>query len=58
MMVATTGNSPTINQVTPDPECDLDCAPTSWWNDGGCRDIELVRVRGHNVTLAVRRFIP
>jgi 3-oxoacyl-[acyl-carrier-protein] synthase II len=48
---------PTINQFTPDPECDLDCAPN--------RKVERpVRVAlsnsfgfgGHNVTLAVRRW--
>ncbi|HXE57425.1 MAG TPA: beta-ketoacyl-ACP synthase II [Gemmatimonadales bacterium] len=58
LLVATCGViPPTINQVTPDPECDLDCAPN--------RKVERpVRVAlsnsfgfgGHNVTLAVRRF--
>jgi len=48
---------PTINQTTPDPECDLDCAPnrmverqvtTALSNSFG--------FGGHNVTLAVRPF--
>jgi 3-oxoacyl-[acyl-carrier-protein] synthase II len=60
MLVAATGKiPPTINQETPDPECDLDCAPN--------RMVERpVRVAlsnsfgfgGHNVTLAVTRFQP
>jgi 3-oxoacyl-[acyl-carrier-protein] synthase II len=48
---------PTINQFTPDPQCDLDCAPN--------RKVERRVVvalsnsfgfGGHNVTLAVRRW--
>ena len=60
MLVAATGKiPPTINYVTPDPECDLDCAPN--------RMVERpVRVAlsnsfgfgGHNVTLAVTKFQP
>jgi 3-oxoacyl-[acyl-carrier-protein] synthase II len=46
---------PTINQFTPDPRCDLDCAPNA-------KVERPVRVAlsnsfgfgGHNVTLAVR----
>ena len=47
---------PTINQFTPDPECDLDCAP-----NGAVRravDVALSNsfgFGGHNVTLAIRR---
>jgi 3-oxoacyl-[acyl-carrier-protein] synthase II len=46
---------PTINQVTPDPECDLDCAP----NAAVEREIDVALSNsfgfgGHNVTLAVR----
>jgi 3-oxoacyl-[acyl-carrier-protein] synthase II len=47
---------PTINRFTPDPACDLDCAP-----DGPVRrplDVALSNsfgFGGHNVTLAVRR---
>ncbi len=60
MMVATTGQiPPTINQVTPDPECDLDCAPNVMVE----RTVDVAISNsfgfgGHNVTLAVRRFIP
>lgn len=48
---------PTINQETPDPECDLDCAP----NRAVQRRVEVALSNsfgfgGHNVTLAVRRF--
>jgi 3-oxoacyl-[acyl-carrier-protein] synthase II len=58
LLVATTGRvPPTINQVTPDPECDLDCAP----NTAVERRVDLALSNsfgfgGHNVTLAVRRF--
>jgi 3-oxoacyl-(acyl-carrier-protein) synthase len=58
LLVARTGRvPPTINQVTPDPECDLDSAPN--------RMVERpVRVAlsnsfgfgGHNATLAVRAY--
>jgi 3-oxoacyl-[acyl-carrier-protein] synthase II len=48
---------PTINQTTPDPECDLDCAP----NKPVERRINVALSNsfgfgGHNVTLAVKRF--
>jgi 3-oxoacyl-[acyl-carrier-protein] synthase II len=58
LLVATTGKiPPTINQTTPDPECDLDCVP----NVMGERAVEVALSNsfgfgGHNVTLAVRRF--
>jgi 3-oxoacyl-[acyl-carrier-protein] synthase II len=47
---------PTINQITPDPACDLDSAP----NQAVERQIEVALSNsfgfgGHNVTLAVRR---
>lgn len=60
MLVATTGKvPPTINQVTPDPECDLDTAPNRMVE----RQVDVAISNsfgfgGHNVTLAVRRFIP
>jgi 3-oxoacyl-[acyl-carrier-protein] synthase II len=48
---------PTINQFTPDPECDLDCAP----NHAVERTLKVALSNsfgfgGHNVTLAVGRF--
>jgi 3-oxoacyl-[acyl-carrier-protein] synthase II len=48
---------PTINQFTPDPECDLDCAP----NQKVERRVDIALSNsfgfgGHNVTLAVRRW--
>jgi 3-oxoacyl-[acyl-carrier-protein] synthase II len=48
---------PTINHVTPDPECDLDCAPNRMVE----REVDVALSNsfgfgGHNVTLAVRRF--
>jgi len=48
---------PTINYVTPDPECDLDCAP----NTAVKRQVRVALSNsfgfgGHNVTLAVRGF--
>jgi 3-oxoacyl-[acyl-carrier-protein] synthase II len=48
---------PTINQDTPDPECDLDSAP----NKAVERDVKVALSNsfgfgGHNVTLAVRRW--
>ncbi len=58
LLVATTGKiPPTINQRTPDPECDLDCAP----NVAVERTVDVALSNsfgfgGHNVTLAVRRF--
>jgi 3-oxoacyl-[acyl-carrier-protein] synthase II len=60
MMVATTGKvPPTINQFTPDPECDLFSAPNAMIE----RTVDVAISNsfgfgGHNVTLAVRRFIP
>jgi 3-oxoacyl-[acyl-carrier-protein] synthase II len=48
---------PTINQFTPDPRCDLDCAP----NRKVERRVDVALSNsfgfgGHNVTLAVRRW--
>lgn len=48
---------PTINYVTPDPNCDLDCAP----NKAAQRPVKVALSNsfgfgGHNVTLAVRGF--
>jgi 3-oxoacyl-[acyl-carrier-protein] synthase II len=48
---------PTINYETPDPKCDLDCAP----NTKVERDVEVAMSNsfgfgGHNVSLAVRRY--
>jgi 3-oxoacyl-[acyl-carrier-protein] synthase II len=60
MLVTTTGKiPPTINHVTPDPECDLDCAPNTMVE----RRIDVALSNsfgfgGHNVTLAVGRFEP
>jgi 3-oxoacyl-[acyl-carrier-protein] synthase II len=49
---------PTINQVTPDPECDLNVTP----NVAVSRSVDVALSNvfgfgGHNVTLAVRRFV-
>ena len=58
LLVSTCGViPPTINQFTPDPECDLDCAP----NHKVTRDVKVALSNsfgfgGHNVTLAVRRY--
>ncbi|MGB7211867.1 MAG: beta-ketoacyl-ACP synthase II [Gemmatimonadales bacterium] len=58
LLVATRGViPPTINQVTPDPDCDLDSAP----NVKRARAVDVALsdsfgFGGHNVTLAVRRF--
>ena len=58
LLVVRTGKvPPTINQTTPDPECDLDCAPNTMVE----REVEVALSNsfgfgGHNVTLAVRRF--
>ncbi len=58
LLAATRGQvPPTINQFTPDPECDLDCAPNRMVE----RDIDVAVSNafgfgGHNATLAVRRF--
>jgi 3-oxoacyl-[acyl-carrier-protein] synthase II len=60
LLVVRTGKiPPTINQFTPDPECDLDCAPNRMIE----RKVDTALSNsfgfgGHNVTLAVRRFIP
>jgi 3-oxoacyl-[acyl-carrier-protein] synthase II len=60
LLVTTTGKiPPTVNQVTPDPECDLDCAPNAMVE----RTVDVALSNsfgfgGHNVTLAVRRFEP
>jgi 3-oxoacyl-[acyl-carrier-protein] synthase II len=47
---------PTINYATPDPACDLDCAP----NEAVSRALDVALSNsfgfgGHNVTLALRR---
>jgi 3-oxoacyl-[acyl-carrier-protein] synthase II len=58
LLVARTGKvPPTINQTTPDPECDLDCAP----NVAVERSVDVALSNsfgfgGHNVTLAVRAW--
>jgi 3-oxoacyl-[acyl-carrier-protein] synthase II len=49
---------PTINYQTPDPDCDLDCAP----NTAVHRNVDVVMSNsfgfgGHNVSLIARRFI-
>jgi len=60
LLVVRTGKiPPTINQFTPDPECDLDCAPNRMIE----REVDTALSNsfgfgGHNVTLAVRRFVP
>ena len=57
LLTVTTGKvPPTINQVTPDPDCDLDCAPNHMVE----RQVKVALSNsfgfgGHNVTLAVRR---
>lgn len=59
MLVATTGKvPPTINQFNADPECDLFAAP----NASVERTVDVAISNsfgfgGHNVTLAVRRFV-
>jgi 3-oxoacyl-[acyl-carrier-protein] synthase II len=58
LLAATRGEiPPTINQVTPDPGCDLDCAPNTMVR----RDVHVALSNafgfgGHNATLAVSRF--
>ena len=58
LLVARTGKvPPTINQTTPDPKCDLDCAP----NVAVKRAVDVALSNsfgfgGHNVTLAVRAW--
>ena len=60
LLVATCGViPPTINQFTPDPRCDLDCAP----NRKVERRVDVALSNsfgfgGHNVTLAVKRWDP
>lgn len=60
LLVVRTGKvPPTINQFTPDPRCDLDCAPNHMVE----RQVNAALSNsfgfgGHNVTLAVRRFAP
>jgi 3-oxoacyl-[acyl-carrier-protein] synthase II len=50
---------PTINQFTPDPECDLDCAPNRMVERKvGIALSNSFGFGGHNVTLAVSRFQP
>jgi len=59
LMVVNTGKvPPTINQASPDPDCDLDCAPNHMVE----RRVDVALSNsfgfgGHNVTLAVRRFV-
>ncbi len=59
LLVATTGKvPPTINQDVPDPECDLYSVPNTMIE----RSVDVAISNsfgfgGHNVTLAVRRFI-
>jgi 3-oxoacyl-[acyl-carrier-protein] synthase II len=58
LLAATCGMiPPTINQFTPDPQCDLDCAP----NRKVERRVDVALSNsfgfgGHNVTLAVKRW--
>ncbi len=60
LLVVCTGKvPPTINQTTPDPQCDLDCAPNRMVE----RKVDVALSNsfgfgGHNVTLAVTRFKP
>jgi len=59
LLAATTGKiPPTINQTTPDPECDLDSAPNTMVE----RNVRVALSNsfgfgGHNATLAVSRFV-
>ncbi|HLB54968.1 MAG TPA: beta-ketoacyl-ACP synthase II [Gemmatimonadales bacterium] len=57
LALATGKIPPTINQTSPDPQCDLDCAP----NRTVERRVDVALSNsfgfgGHNVTLAVQRF--
>jgi len=60
LQVVRTGKiPPTINQFAPDPQCDLDCAPNRMVE----RPVDIALSNsfgfgGHNVTLAVRRYVP
>ena len=60
LQVVRTGKiPPTINQFTPDPQCDLDCSPNHMVE----RQVETALSNsfgfgGHNVTLAVRKYVP
>lgn len=60
LRAAVTGRiPPTINQVSPDPDCDLDCAP----NTAVQRPVDVALSNafgfgGHNATLAVTSFQP
>jgi 3-oxoacyl-[acyl-carrier-protein] synthase II len=58
LLVVRTGQiPPTINQFTPDPACDLDCAPNRMVErEVGTALSNSFGFGGHNVTLAVRRF--
>jgi len=58
LLAATSGQiPPTINQFTPDPECDLDCAPNRMVErEVGVALSNSFGFGGHNVTLAVGRF--
>ena len=58
LLVVRTGNiPPTINQFSPDPACDLDCAPNRMVErEVGTALSNSFGFGGHNVTLAVRRF--
>jgi len=48
---------PTINQFTPDPQCDLDCAPNTMVRRRvGVALSNAFGFGGHNATLAVKRF--
>jgi len=58
LQVVRTGRiPPTINQFTPDPECNLDCTPNAMRE----ADVPVALSNsfgfgGHNATIAVRRF--
>jgi 3-oxoacyl-(acyl-carrier-protein) synthase len=59
LFVVRTGQiPPTINQATPDPDCDLDSAPNSMVHRSIATALSnSFGFGGHNVTLAVRRFV-
>ena len=58
LLTVTTGEAPpTINQVTPDPECDLDSVPNVKRKvDTKVALSNSFGFGGHNVTVAVGRF--